>query len=97
MEGISEHQNCFLIDLRKRQAWCRSCRALCRRLDLPEFTQFWCGNRGCDNSGEVRLCRDGTWSIHCFVESWFGNGCSKFASRLLASRSAPPCGPDPNA
>jgi hypothetical protein len=63
---------------------------------LPEYIQFWCANHDCDNDGEVRLCRDGTWSVHTFVETWFASQCSQFASRLQVSMTPPPDSTDPS-
>lgn len=88
MEGISEHQNCFLIDLREQQVFCRSCRKRCKRLVLPGFTQYWCANHDCSNSGEVEIMPDGTWGVYGVVETWLGNRCSGIESRLLFSRKA---------
>ncbi len=95
MEGISEHQNCFLIDLRNQQAYCRLCRKACKRLELKGFTQFWCANHDCDNAAEVRLDQEGTWSIYYCVETWFANHCSGFSTRQLISQIPSPGGPDP--
>jgi hypothetical protein len=85
MEGVSEHQNCFLIDLLNQRVFCRSCRQTCKKLALPRFTLFWCANRDCNNSGEVRLMREGTWNVYYVAEAWFENQCSAFVSKLLFS------------
>lgn len=85
MEGISENQNCFFIDLLSRQVFCRSCRGLCKHLARDESVSYWCGNHECGNSGEVVLLPDGAWRVYSVVESWFSNGCSAFSSKLLAS------------
>jgi hypothetical protein len=83
MEGVSEHQNCFLIDLLNQRVFCRSCRQMCMKLTLPRFTLFWCADRDCNNTGEVRLTCEGTWNVYNAVEAWFENQCSAFASKLL--------------
>jgi len=86
MEGISEHRNRFLIDLHNERVFCRSCREICKKLVLPGFTQFWCANHDCDNTGEVTLTRDGTWNVYCVVEEWLGDLCGGFSSKLLFSQ-----------
>jgi len=88
MESISEHRNCFLIDIKSRQVFCRSCRDLCRMLSQPDAIRYWCANHACDNSGEVVLSPDGAWSIYAVVESSFEGLCSSYSSQLLVSHKA---------
>lgn len=88
MRSISEQKNRFLIDVNNERVYCRSCRKVCKRLDLPEFIQYWCANHDCDNSEEVVLTRDGAWKVYSVVEVWFGNMFSRYSSKLLAAETS---------
>lgn len=85
MEDRVEVKNHFFIDIAMERVFCRSCRKICRSLTLTTCTLFWCDNRACSNSDDVRLLPDGTWNIFTFVEHWQENSVSQIEAELLIS------------
>ncbi len=88
MDGSSEYDSCFFIDLGSGRVFCRSCRGLCKKLVEPDAVRFWCANHDCTNSAEVVISADGEWSVHRVVESWFNEWCGAFSSEVVFSQNA---------
>ncbi|NLI81441.1 MAG: hypothetical protein GX443_07105 [Deltaproteobacteria bacterium] len=85
MGRLKELENRFFIDLCACRVYCRSCRKPCKALELPQFIQFWCATRGCENAGDVKLFRDGTWQIFGFEETFYDNRLSRIVPKVLQS------------
>jgi hypothetical protein len=85
MEDVPDPRpkSCFMIDLSKEKVFCRMCRKVTVSLDLLDYTLYWCKNRVCDNTQEVRRYPDGTWKIFDFIEIWDASSRSEILNELV--------------
>jgi hypothetical protein len=79
----------FLIDLSAKRVFCTSCKKSCKSLELAGYTQFWCANKSCGNSEEVRVYPGRRWEVFAVSETLRENSISEITTDLILSIGAP--------